>query len=149
MTFEDYHKIIIDILEKGYLMSLGTVDDGGPWVSDVIYVHDNNMNIYWLSKTATRHSKAIENSDQVAATITLSNSPDEPNLGLQIEGRATKLDGEHFELAAKHCQKRHQPEPAKDQPYLDDDRAWYQLKPTKIEIINQPLWGFKKQSVEF
>ncbi len=32
---EDLHKLAKEILEKGFVMSLGTVDDGGIWVTDL------------------------------------------------------------------------------------------------------------------
>lgn len=38
--------LIKEVLDQGYLMSLATVDDGGVWVSDVIYIYDDNFNIY-------------------------------------------------------------------------------------------------------
>lgn len=144
----DNKEIVQDLLSKGYLMSLGTLDESGPWVSDVVYVHDNNLNIFWLSKVNTRHSKAIGKNKNVAATITLSNKSGEPNLGLQIEGVATKIDGEDYKLAVKHRQKRNKQLPSKDQKFLEEDASWYRLQPTRIEIINEPLWGFDKHYFE-
>jgi uncharacterized protein YhbP (UPF0306 family) len=43
----DLGKIAKEILEKGHLMSLATVDDGGVWVADVVYIYDDNFNIYF------------------------------------------------------------------------------------------------------
>ena len=51
--------LITEVLEKGYLMSLATVDDGGVWVADVIFIYDDALNIYWMSDSDVRHSKAI------------------------------------------------------------------------------------------
>ena len=51
----DIKRLIKEVLEKGYLMSLGTVDEGGVWVSDVIYVFDDEFNLYWISDPDTRH----------------------------------------------------------------------------------------------
>ena len=70
------------ILDKGYLMSLGVTDESGVWVCDVIYVHDDAMNVYWVSDPEVRHSQAIHKNGQVAATITVSNNPGEDNVGI-------------------------------------------------------------------
>ncbi|MBX4200639.1 hypothetical protein KW786_00765 [Candidatus Parcubacteria bacterium] len=42
----DIKKLILEVLEKGYLMSLGTQDSAGVWVCDVIYIFDEDLNIY-------------------------------------------------------------------------------------------------------
>lgn len=81
---------IKQILEHGYLLSLGTSDKNGPWVADVRYVSDNNFNIYWMSETKYRHSKAIEKDQRVAGTIIINYKFGTPNLGVQISGIAKK-----------------------------------------------------------
>jgi uncharacterized protein YhbP (UPF0306 family) len=63
----DIKEKILEVLGKGHLMSLATVDNGGVWVSDVIYVYDDNLNIYWMSDPDVRHSQAIVKNSQVAA----------------------------------------------------------------------------------
>lgn len=50
---------VLEVLEQTYLMSLGIQDDGGVWVSDVIFIYDENLNIYWMSDPEARHSRAI------------------------------------------------------------------------------------------
>ena len=128
-------------------MSLATTDENGPWVSDVIFVFDKDWNIYWLSQTNTRHSLAIANDARVAATITITGKSKEPNEGLQISGVAEKLSGAQIELAALHWTKRGHPPPEKEDDVLDEGEAWYTLRPQMIELIHEPLFGFKKQKI--
>lgn len=144
---EDLEKIVNDILIQGYLMSLGTADESGPWVSDVLYVFDN-MDIYWLSSANTRHSKAVESNGKASATITLTGKLGDEEKGLQIEGKAEKVEGDILEIAKKHRLKRGKPAPEKEGEILEGNESWYKLTPTKIEIINAPLWGFAKKSLE-
>ena len=148
MPREELEKIIREILPKGHLMSLATVDDGGPWVSDVIYIYDDALNLYWISDPATRHSKALLQNSNVALTITVSNKSKEPNEGLQIAGVAEKLEGKQYELTKLHWGKRGKPPPAEDSDYLEGD-LWYKITPKLIDIISEPLWGFNKQSISF
>jgi uncharacterized protein YhbP (UPF0306 family) len=138
--------LICEVLQKGYLMSLATVDDGGVWVADVIYVFDENLNLYWMSKDSTRHSKAISLNPGVAGTVTVSGQG-EHNLGIQFSGTAEKLEETRFDLGKKHFEKRGKPIPQETDDILHGS-FWYCLKPQKIELIYEPLFGFKKQVLE-
>ncbi len=139
-------KLIEEVLEKGYLMSLATIDDGGIWVSDVIYVHDSDFNIYWMSKPYGRHSKALAKNNRVAGTITVSGRG-EDNLGIQFEGVAKIIEGPRFDLAKKHYAKRNKPGPKESDDVLSGS-LWYVLKPKVIELIHEKLFGFEKQRLE-
>ena len=137
--------LIKEVLEKGYLMSLATLDNGGAWVSDVIYIHDDNLDIYWMSHAQTRHSKAILENPKIAATITV-NGPGEDNLGIQFEGVAQKIDGEREDLVEKHYNKRKKPKPIGSNGL--HGASWYIIKPTKIELIHEKHFGFDKQKLD-
>jgi len=142
---KDIKQLIKEVLEKGYLMSLATIDDGGVWVSDVIYIHDDDLNIYWMSDSGVRHSKAMQQNNKIAGTITVSGVR-EDNLGIQFDGVAEKLDGNHHDLAIKHYQKRNKPTPLESDDVLDGD-SWYVLKPKNIELICESLFGFDKKKL--
>lgn len=127
-------------------MSLATVDSGGVWVSDVIYIFDQELNIYWMSDPTARHSQSILQNKQVAGTITVSGQG-EDNLGVQFEGVAEKIEGTRYDLALKHFAKRKKPVPTEADDVLQGD-SWYVLKPQKIELICERLFGFEKQKYE-
>ena len=146
MTENNIRELIKEVLGKGYLMSLGTIDDGGVWVCDVIFIFDDQLNIFWMSDPNTRHSKAILLNKKVAGTITV-NLPGEYNLGIQFEGRAEKIEGARFDLAKKHYAKRRKSEPKEVDDVLDGD-SWYRLIPAKIELIHEKLFGFNKQKFQ-
>ncbi len=143
---EDIRQLIKEVLEKGYLMSLATMDSAGLWVSDVIYVHDDDLNIYWMSGLDVRHSKAIHSGSPVAGTITISGQG-EDNLGIQFEGIAEKIDGPRYDLTVKHFTKRKKTVPDSEVDVLQG-KSWYVVKPKKIDLIHEPLYGFKKQKLE-
>lgn len=138
--------LIKEVLDTGYLMSLGTIDDGGVWVCDVIYIHDDDLNIYWISDPDARHSKAILKNNKISGTITVSGQG-EKNLGVQFEGTAGKIEVPRFDLAVKHYSKRKKPAPKEKDDVLQGD-LWYILKPKRIELINEKLFGFKKETFE-
>lgn len=142
----DLRDLVREVLEKGYLMSLGTADGGGAWVADVIYIFDDDLNMYWMSDPETRHSAAIHKSGVAAGTITVSGQG-EDNAGIQFAGFAEKIEGDRYDLAVKHYAKRKKPAPAEDDDVLQGD-SWYVLKPSKIELIYEQLFGFDKQVLE-
>lgn len=146
MKNKDIMQLILEVLEKGYLMSLATFDKNGVWVSDVIYVYDDDLTLFWMSDPNVRHSKAIVANPQVAGTITISGQG-ENNLGIQFSGLAEKIDGSRFDLALKHYSKRKKIKPKENDDVLQED-SWYLLKPKKIELIHEKLFGFEKQRIE-
>ena len=139
----ELRQTIKEVLQSGYLLSLATQDDAGVWVADLIYILDDDFNIYWMSDPNVRHSKALVMNSVVAISITVS-SPGENNLGLQIEGKAIKIDGPRFDLALKHFAKINKPTPSESDDVLDGD-SWYKLVPKRIELIDEKNFGFEKQ----
>ena len=137
--------LVEEVFEKGYLMSLGVADEGGVWVADVIFIWEEGF-IYWLSDPDVRHSKAVLKNPQVAATITVSNGKGEDNIGLQIEGMVEKVEGDVMSVAIAHRLKRGKPAPKELGEILEGD-SWYRMKPTKIELIYEPLFGFEKREL--
>ena len=143
----DIKKRIKEVLDRGHLMSLGISDEAGVWVADVIYIHDDIFNIYWVSDPAARHSWAVIRYKQVAGTITISNKSKELNLGIQFHGLAEKIDGPRYDLAVKHRMKRGHPVPKETEDVLQGD-SWYILKPKMIQLIDEVNFGFDKQTLE-
>lgn len=139
----------MEVLRNTHLMSLGTFDGEGVWVADLIFLHDDDLNIYWISSPDARHSKAILKNEKVAGTITCSTKSKEPNFGIQFEGKAEKLEGLRIDLMAKHWAKRgHKiPSIAEATEWLGGE-SWYKLRPTKMELIDEVNFGFERQSVE-
>lgn len=136
---------IKEVLDRGYLLSLGTVDDNGVWVADVIYISDEQQNIYWMSSPDFRHSKAIAKNPKVAGTITVSQKPGDLDFAIQLEGVAEKMAGPQLALAAKFLMKKGKAVPSKIIDILREGYCWYKLTPTKIELIDQKNFGFEKQ----
>lgn len=143
----DIRPVIRDVLEKGYLLSLATTDEGGVWVADVIYVHDDDFNIYWMSDPEARHSKAVAGNPNVAGAIAVS-GPGENNLGIQFSGRAEKIAGSRYDLIVKHFLKRKKLTLPKETDDVLQGDFWYVVRPTKIDLICEKEFGFDKQSIQ-
>jgi len=144
---DDPETLIRNVLERGYFVSLAIVDDEGVWVFDVVYVYDDDFNLYWMSEPKVRHSRAILSNPKVAGTITVSGRG-EDNFGIQFEGRAEKIEGPRFDLAKKQYAKRNRPAPKESDDVLQGD-SWYRMKPTRIDLICEAHFGYEKQRIDF
>ena len=139
---DDVRALVQQVLEKGHIFSLATVDDGGPWVSDVVYVYDDDLCIYWLSMEGTRHSRAILANPAVAGTVTISTRSQMPNEAIQVEGTAEKIEGDIFPMAVKHLMKRGHAAPTREGEILEaKGQVWYKLTPKKFCLNYEPLYG--------
>lgn len=84
---------IREYLQTNNVIQLATAKDGQPWLCNVHFYADHDLNIYWRSTTERRHSKEIADNPKVAAVIKVhENTPQEDYvIGLTIEGTAELL----------------------------------------------------------
>lgn len=146
MSNDELKGLMKRILDDAFVMSLGTQDEGGVWVSDVIYVCDESHTLYWASSPQVRHSKAIDEDGTVACTITASWTPNDER-ALQIEGRAERMEGDFPELAVKLNAKCGKDMPERIESMLASGRVWYRMIPTKIEMHHSKPFGYEKQTI--
>lgn len=89
-TMEEY---IREYLKSNNVIQLATSADNQPWVCNVHYYSDKDLNIYWISTPDRRHSLEIAKNPKVAAVIKVhENTPEEEYvIGISIEGTAELL----------------------------------------------------------
>lgn len=64
-----------------------------PWVANVYFVHDDELNLYFVSKATTEHCKAIEKNNMVAVAIADSAQPlGKTQKGIQLYGTAKAVN---------------------------------------------------------
>ena len=142
----DLNEITRNVLQRGYLLSVGIADADGPWVADVIYTFDDECNIYWMSTPERRHSMAIALNAKIAGAITVTPAPGIPDLGLQMSGEAKVIDDIPFEIVLRYFRKRNQPDPLPTDDVLDEHK-WYKFTPSRIELIDQERFAYNRQRV--
>jgi len=84
----DIEKVILDNIDATVHMSLATVVDNQPWVSELHFAYDDKLNLYFRSLKSRRHSLEIELNPNVAGNIVRQHALDEVPLGLYFEGTA-------------------------------------------------------------
>lgn len=72
-------------------MSLATCLDNKPWVCEIHFVYDDDLNFYFLSKPDRRHSKEISLNPNVAGDIIKQHGLDDRPRGIYFEGKAEML----------------------------------------------------------
>lgn len=88
----DVEKIIREYLPHVLHLSLATVKDNKPWVCEVHFAFDENLNLYYRSLTSRRHSQEIAENPNVAGNIVKPHALGEYPLGVYFEGTAKLLE---------------------------------------------------------
>jgi len=79
-------------------MSLATCADDKPWVCEVHFAYDSELNLYFRSKESRRHSQEIAKNPNVAGNIVTQHPVDQEPRGVYFEGTAeivNDIDGKH------------------------------------------------------
>jgi nitroimidazol reductase NimA-like FMN-containing flavoprotein (pyridoxamine 5'-phosphate oxidase superfamily) len=90
----DVEKTIREYLASVLHMSLATCVDNKPWVCEVHFVFDDNLNLYFRSKAARRHSVEIAQNPNVAGNVVEQHTIDQKPRGAYFEGVASVLESE-------------------------------------------------------
>jgi len=90
----DVEKIVREYVDKSIHMSLATSANNKPWVCEVHFTYDENLNIYWRSKTARRHSQEIASNASVAGNIVKQHELGEYPHAIYFEGMAELIEDE-------------------------------------------------------
>lgn len=87
----DLRQSIEEYLKKARMMQVASVIGDQPWNCTVYYASDENLNLYWISKADTRHSKEILKNPKVGVAIPVK-FDDLTVIGLSIEGDASLVE---------------------------------------------------------
>lgn len=86
-------KLIREYLDKGALMQVATANGSQPWLCNVWYSYDDDLNFYFISGNHRRHCEEIRNNEKVAGAIVHStfNKLGQLGRGITFEGTAEEL----------------------------------------------------------
>jgi len=137
---DDLREKIKKHLETTRVIQLATSINDKPWVCNVHFYSDEDLNMYWCSLPTRRHSEEIESNPHVAATIKVhEDTPDEKYvIGLSVEGKVEILNDEEIQKIGPSYIKKLD----KDENLIDDilsgKRAdtFYRLKPINFVLFD-------------
>lgn len=98
MTDQDIEKVIREYVTKTVHMSLSTVHDNRPWVCEVHFVYDEDLNLYFVSNTHTRHCQEIAANPNVAGSIVRQHALTEAPNGIYFEGAAKMIEAANEDI---------------------------------------------------
>jgi uncharacterized protein YhbP (UPF0306 family) len=103
----DVEQVVREYIDKSYHMSLATASGDAPWVCEVHFAYDDDLNLYWRSLSTRRHSEEIAANPKVSGTIIDKYVLGESVVGVYFEGNAELLGpGEEQDKAAECIKQR-------------------------------------------
>src|SRR3981081_2819718 len=90
-ALENIEKVIREYLPQVVHLSLATCVGDRPWVCEVHFAYDGDLNLYFRSTLARRHSQEITKNPNVAGNIVTQHSIGQPVRAVYFEGVAELL----------------------------------------------------------
>jgi uncharacterized protein YhbP (UPF0306 family) len=84
-------KVIRDYLPEVIHMSLATSENNKPWICEVHFAFDEDLNFYFQSLPSRRHSKEIEENSYVSGSIVKQHFVGQDSRGIFFDGQAEML----------------------------------------------------------
>lgn len=95
MNNNEIETLVREYITKTVHFSLASVKDGKPWVCEVHFAYDDDLNVYFRSLVSRRHSQEIAENANVAGTIVRQHTLEEGCGGaLYFEGVADLMTDE-------------------------------------------------------
>jgi len=92
MNPSEIEKVIREYLPNVVHLSMATSHNNRPWVCEVHFAYDDNLNLYFRSLLSRRHSQDIAQNPHVAGNIVKQHALGEPARGVYFEGTAKRLE---------------------------------------------------------
>lgn len=135
-----------NFLKKHKLLILSSVDEeGNPWISSVYYAHDDKLNMYFVSKRKTNHSKHFMKNNNVAYSVAWHNpKEDEDRIAIQAKGTIEELSN-ILEIAkgAKLIFNKYDDWEIEPKSMIENltGARMYKITPNYIKFWNDKLFG--------
>ncbi|MCC7304110.1 pyridoxamine 5'-phosphate oxidase family protein [bacterium] len=134
----DVEKTIREYLPNIIHMSLATVMNNRPWVCELHYVYDDELNIYFRSTSARRHSQEIAQNNFVAGSIVAQHGLQDKARGIYFEGIAEQLLNVYEDNIAykKYCERFGTNRAILDDANKLDGHKFYKITVNKFYIFD-------------
>lgn len=134
----DVEQVVREYIDKTVHLSLATTDGNKPWVCEVHFAYDGQLNVYFRSLKTRRHSQEIAANPNVAGNIIDRYDVGAPVVGLYFEGTAKLIDNDEERKAAFVClqSRLNVSEEALAEAAREDGHQFY-----KITVANWYVFG--------
>lgn len=145
---DEVKDLIRELYHDATTFTLATSVNNQPWTCTLIFVWDEDFNLYWLSAPNARHSKEIEQNSKVSATISIVESDGKGRM-VQIEGICEVIndDQRRVEADQNFKERHHMAGLMSIDEALEETKKLncYQLKPTIIHLTHEPKFGRERK----
>jgi uncharacterized protein YhbP (UPF0306 family) len=134
----DVEKTIREYLPGVIHMSLATSADNKPWVCEVHFAYDDELNIYFISKPSRRHSREIALNPNVAGNIVKQHQPGEKPRGVYFEGIAELLENvdQNHPAYLKYDERFKRGPNILNEAKEPDGHMFYKITPTNFVLVD-------------
>jgi len=87
----DMNKLFRYFIQGSIILTLATSENNEPWVCNVFYISDKDLNLYFLSGKKTTHSQHIKKNNPVSVSIYDHESNFDGVHGAQMTGTVKEL----------------------------------------------------------
>lgn len=96
---DDHLPRVRELLASHGTITLATAGEGRAWAATVFYASDADLNLYFVTDARTRHGRDLQRNAHVTGAINRDVSTWGEVIGLQLEGKASVVEGADRDLA--------------------------------------------------
>jgi len=135
-------QVIRDYLPDILHMSLATTVNNKPWVCELHFAYDDDLNLYFRSLASRRHSQDIAINPYVAGNIVTQHGITDKPRGVYFEGTAKKIESDSERAAViKYFKRIGADEAAVEEAKNPDGHQFY-----KITVLDYYVFDARESS---
>jgi uncharacterized protein YhbP (UPF0306 family) len=149
MNDADLERVIREYLPRVVHLSLSTCSHRRPWIAELHFGYDADLNLYFRSLLDRRHSREIAANPAIAGSIVIQHEPAESPLGVFFEGVARLLSSVADRRVAFDCLRARVP--LDDRAFDESTRAdghWFYAISVETYNVYGALEGPARQKYE-
>lgn len=131
--------IIREYIDKSFHLSLGTCVNNKPWVCEVHFAYDEDLNLYFRSLASRRHSQEIAQNPNVAGNIVRQHALADIPHGIYFEGTAERMtdDAERQRVFPYLKNRLGSPDTKLEEARREDGHQFYKITVSKWYAFGQ------------
>lgn len=132
-------------------LSLATVNGDAPWVCEVHFAYDDDLNLYFRSLTSRRHSQEIAKNPKIAGNIVKQFGVGERPTGVYFEGAAELMSAGNERIQALDLLKERLkiPQDIHSEAEREDGHQVYKISAAKWYVFGQVGDVFGKHELDW
>lgn len=144
MVAKDPNELVRTYLSECKLLHLATSIKDQPWVSNLWFAYDPELNLYFISKKDRRHCTELKKQPKVAGGIVSSKfeGPDQKVRGLSFQGLAEEIHDDDAVTEAYKIYEKRLPQLGKAYPLaqilsIDAKPKMYKIVPSLFVLFDE------------